>query len=84
VRIGIRGDRCKRFRISIADTGIGMAPREIPKALEAFSEIDTALNRKHEGTGLGLPLTKKLIELHGGMLSLASTPGVGKVLGVSR
>lgn len=61
----------------VIDSGIGMAPEDIPKALSPFAQVDTDLNRRYEGTGLGLPLTKGLIELHGGSLNLQSQAGVG-------
>jgi len=63
--------------LSVADTGIGMAAADIPRALAAFGQVDSALNRKYEGTGLGLPLVKALTELHGGLLDLESELGVG-------
>ncbi len=61
----------------IVDTGIGIALEEIPRAMAPFQQIDSRLGRKHEGTGLGLPLTKALIELHGGSFDLQSEVGVG-------
>ena len=63
--------------ISVSDTGIGMSPEEIPKALEPFGQIDSTISRKYEGTGLGLPLAKHLVELHGGTLIVESALGVG-------
>jgi len=60
--------------IGIADTGIGMTPEEIPIALNRFSQIDNRLSRRYEGAGLGLPLAKHLIELHGGTLKIAMLP----------
>jgi signal transduction histidine kinase len=63
--------------ISVKDTGIGMSPADIPKALELFDQIDNSLSRKYEGAGLGLPLARRLIELHGGRLVLESTLNVG-------
>lgn len=66
----------------MADTGIGMAPEDIPRALSRFGQIDSALSRKFEGTGLGLPLTKALAELHGGSLGIESAPGVGTTVTV--
>jgi signal transduction histidine kinase len=63
--------------ISVADTGIGIAAQDIPVALAPFSQVDSALNRKFEGTGLGLPLAKALVELHQARFDLASEPGVG-------
>jgi signal transduction histidine kinase len=58
--------------VSVADTGIGIAPEDIPKAFERFRQIDNTLSRKYEGTGLGLPLARQLMELHGGRLVLES------------
>ncbi len=66
----------------IIDTGIGITPEDIPKALSRFGQVDADLNRKYEGTGLGLPLTKSLIELHGGTLDLQSYVGVGTTVTV--
>ncbi len=63
--------------IQVADTGIGIAPEHIAIALERFGQVDGTLERKYEGTGLGLPLSKKLVELHGGRLELESEVGVG-------
>ena len=65
------------YVFQITDTGIGIAPEDIPKALSRFGQVDADLNRKYEGTGLGLPLTKALVELHGGSLDLQSQVGVG-------
>ena len=66
----------------IIDTGIGLAPEDIPKALSRFGQVDGDLNRQYQGTGLGLPLTKALIELHGGTLDLQSQVGVGTTVTV--
>jgi signal transduction histidine kinase len=65
------------FIIAVEDTGIGIAAEDIDKALNRFGQIDSRLQRRYEGTGLGLPLTKSITELHGGRLRLDSTPGVG-------
>jgi PAS domain S-box-containing protein len=69
--------RDRGFTIAVADTGIGMAPEHLAKALERFGQIDSSLSRKYEGTGLGLPLTKHLAELHGATLKIESTVGTG-------
>ena len=61
----------------VADTGIGIATEDIPKAMSQFGQVDSALNRRYQGTGLGLPLTKALVESHGGTLDLQSEVGVG-------
>ncbi len=65
------------YVLQIADTGIGIATEDIPKALAHFGQIDGDLSRKFDGTGLGLPLTKALVELHGGIFHLESAIGVG-------
>ena len=70
------------FVFQIVDTGIGIASDDIPKALSRFGQIDAKLNRKFEGTGLGLPLTKALVELQGGTLDLQSELGVGTTVTV--
>jgi PAS domain S-box-containing protein len=66
--------------LSVSDTGIGMSNADIGVALSAFGQIDSTLSRKHQGTGLGLPISKSLIELHGGTLSVASTPNAGTTM----
>ena len=80
VTTGTRRQPDGALRIWVADTGIGMAPEDIPKALTAFQQIDSDLNRKFEGTGLGLPLAKAMIELHDGSLSIESAVGHGTVV----
>ncbi|MDX1916454.1 MAG: HAMP domain-containing sensor histidine kinase [Rickettsiaceae bacterium] len=64
-------------KIRVIDNGIGMEEKDIPKALSSFGQVDNKLSRKFEGTGLGLPLTKKLIELMGGEFEIKSAPKVG-------
>jgi signal transduction histidine kinase len=73
----------KGHAIQVRDTGIGIAPNDIPKALSQFGQVDADLNRRYEGTGLGLPLTKALVELHDGALELQSEVGVGTTVTVS-
>ena len=70
------------YVFQIVDTGIGIAPEDIPKALSRFGQVDGDLNRQYEGTGLGLPLTKALVEQHGGVLDLQSQVGVGTTVTV--
>jgi len=69
--------------IAIADDGVGIAPADIPLVLQAFGQVENALSRKHEGTGLGLPLAKSFIELHGGTLSLVSDIGKGTTVTIA-
>ena len=66
----------------IVDTGIGIAREDIPKALVSFQQVDGDLNRRYEGAGLGLPLTKAPVELHGGVLDLQSQVGLGTTVTV--
>jgi signal transduction histidine kinase len=61
----------------VTDTGIGIAKGDIPKALAPFSQIDDGSARRQGGTGLGLPIVKSLIELHGGSFLLESDFGQG-------
>jgi PAS domain S-box-containing protein len=63
--------------IAVKDTGIGMAPDQIPTALEPFQQLDSKISRRYEGTGLGLPLTKHLVELHDGSLTIESKLDIG-------
>jgi signal transduction histidine kinase/HAMP domain-containing protein len=68
--------------LSVTDTGIGMSPEDIPVAMAPFGQVDSRLARRYEGTGLGLPLTKSLVELHGGTLSIESQCGRGTTVTV--
>ncbi|RYE06090.1 MAG: sensor histidine kinase [Rickettsiaceae bacterium] len=67
----------KLVRIKVVDTGIGMNEKDLPKALATFGQVDNSLSRRYEGTGLGLPLTKKLVELMQGNFDIQSQVGVG-------
>ncbi|UCH73872.1 MAG: CHASE2 domain-containing protein [Rhodospirillales bacterium] len=66
-----------RLMIDVTDNGIGIAPNDMPTALSAFGQVDSGLARRYEGTGLGLTLARRLMELHGGTLDLASEVRVG-------
>jgi PAS domain S-box-containing protein len=67
----------------VRDTGLGMTPDEIEIALEPFGQVDARLAREHEGTGLGLPLARRLAELHGGSLHIDSEKGRGTTVTVT-
>ena len=69
--------------IEVVDTGIGMRPKDIPTAMAMFGQIDSTLARKYEGTGLGIPLSKAIIELHEGTLDIASTLGEGTTVTIT-
>jgi signal transduction histidine kinase len=63
--------------LAVRDTGIGIAPEDIARALAPFEQVDSGHTRRYAGTGLGLALVQKLIDLHGGRLVLESAVGVG-------
>jgi signal transduction histidine kinase len=71
-----------RLAFRIVDTGIGIPADKMGVALEPFGQVDSSLARKYDGVGLGLPLTKRLIELHDGTLDIASEPGRGTTVTV--
>ncbi len=77
ITIEIRPRPSSALAISIKDSGIGMTPDQLEEAMQTFRQIENARNRKFEGTGLGLPLTKALLDLHGARLDLFSKPGKG-------
>ncbi len=75
IRVHVDGHR--GVVIEVRDSGIGIAPENIARALSPFGQVDSRLSRRYEGTGLGLPLARALAELHGGSLELESAPGKG-------
>ena len=78
-RIDISGrfDRERGLAVTVADTGIGIAPEDLNRVLEPFVQVDSSLSRRHQGTGLGLPAVKGIMELHRGTIELQSTLGRG-------
>jgi signal transduction histidine kinase len=66
----------------VYDTGIGIDPQDIPRALSAFGQVDASWSRRYEGAGLGLPISRALTRLHGGTLELESRPGSGTTVTV--
>ena len=77
VELGIAQGKADRVVICVVDQGIGMTEDEIRVALQPFRQVDGTLNRRHEGTGLGLPLAKSMVELMQGRLLIRSSPGHG-------
>jgi PAS domain S-box-containing protein len=70
------------MRIAVIDHGIGMDPAEIATAVTRFGQVASTWNRRHSGTGLGLPLAIGIVELHGGRIDIDSTKGVGTTVTV--
>jgi len=71
------------YTIMVRDSGIGMSEEEIAKALTPFGQIENRMTAKHNGTGLGLPLAKAMLELHGGVMEISSAPGHGTLIKLS-
>ncbi|HYE60737.1 MAG TPA: ATP-binding protein [Phycisphaerales bacterium] len=72
-----------RVSFHVQDTGIGIPPEHLETIFQEFTQVDSPLQRKHRGTGLGLPLTRKLAELLGGSVSVESQPGLGSTFQVT-
>jgi signal transduction histidine kinase len=69
--------------IVVSDTGIGISDEDIPKVMTSFGQVESKVSRKYEGSGLGLPLAKHLVELHGGTLTLESQVGCGTTVTIT-
>jgi protein-histidine pros-kinase len=83
VEVGVDVPEDRRIRIRVTDTGIGIDTRDLDKLFRNFHQLDGGDARRHEGTGLGLALTKKIVELQQGVIAVDSTPGQGSVFTVT-
>lgn len=72
-----------RFELSVSDTGIGIPPDKLEFVFERFSQVDSTLSRRYEGTGIGLSLTREIVELHGGSVVARSEVGKGSTFTIS-
>jgi signal transduction histidine kinase len=68
--------------LRVADTGIGINPDDLAKVMQPFHQVDNSFSRRYEGTGLGLPLTQSLVDLHGAQMAIESELNKGTVVTV--
>ncbi|HEY4244475.1 MAG TPA: ATP-binding protein [Kofleriaceae bacterium] len=73
-RVAADGDH---YRVAVTDTGVGIAASDLPRLFVAFEQLDRSPSKNHPGTGLGLAVTKRIVEAHGGTVGVTSTPGAG-------
>ncbi|MDO9093309.1 MAG: PAS domain S-box protein [Rubrivivax sp.] len=72
-----RAEGTARFRLEVQDSGIGIAPADIPRLFSEFQQLDAGYNKQHQGTGLGLALTRRLVQAQGGEVGVSSVLGAG-------
>jgi signal transduction histidine kinase len=82
IKIAARFDRIDGLSITVTDTGIGIAASDLERVLKPFEQVDSSFSRQHQGTGLGLPLVKAIMEMHGGRLMIESELGAGTAVTV--
>jgi len=83
IRLGIATAGDGGLRFFVQDNGIGIPTEQVPRVLEPFVQVEGAFSRKYGGTGLGLPLSRTFVELHGGRLHLSSAIGAGTTVTVT-
>jgi signal transduction histidine kinase len=77
-RVQVRAEQLDgHVRVSVADTGVGIAPEDVARLFDKYEQARSRATRGEKGTGLGLYITKQLVELHGGAINVDSTPGYG-------
>jgi PAS domain S-box-containing protein len=79
VKVSIMPEEGDSFRIEVADTGVGIRSEDLHRLFMEFQQLDTSSSEQYAGTGLGLALTKRIVEAHGGHVGVKSTPGKGSI-----
>jgi signal transduction histidine kinase len=79
VAVRVFPEEIDTLRLEVEDTGIGIKPEDIDRLFVEFQQLDAALTKKHSGTGLGLALTKRIVDTQGGSVGVRSIPGKGSV-----
>ncbi|TMC18430.1 MAG: hypothetical protein E6J33_06570, partial [Chloroflexi bacterium] len=79
VTVTVRPQDEETFVLEVEDTGIGILPEDIERLFVDFQQLDTYPARKDQGTGLGLALTRRIVEAQGGSVGVRSTPGQGSI-----
>jgi signal transduction histidine kinase len=82
VKIRAETEDGHRFKLVVKDTGIGIKPEDLPRLFRQFEQLESGASRRHEGTGLGLALTKRFVELQGGTIGVESHYGQGSTFSV--
>jgi signal transduction histidine kinase len=82
ITVSARFDPEDGLAVTVADTGIGIPEEDLDRVMKPFEQVDSSLSRQHQGTGLGLPLVKAIMEMHGGRMRLKSTLGAGTAVTV--
>jgi signal transduction histidine kinase/CheY-like chemotaxis protein len=83
IRVAAHSDPEDRVVFSVTDSGIGIAAGDLPRIFEEFGQVENPLQRRTKGTGLGLPLSRKLAEVLGGGVTVRSEPGLGSTFAVT-
>jgi signal transduction histidine kinase len=79
VTVRVRPEGASEFRVEVEDTGIGIEPEDISRLFVEFQQLDSTPAKRFQGTGLGLALTRRIVEAQGGRVGVRSTPGTGSV-----